>query len=375
MKRYFLFPCAALLLGLLFLVNCRVPYTPPIKSTGTGYLVVEGYIDGAGPTTIRLSHTIAVSDTAQPAPELNAKVIVEDDHQNGYTLPDRGNGSYSLSSLNLNSSYRYRVHIFTAAGKEYVSDYVPLKQSPPLDSISWQFKDKGVQIYANTHSPANNIRYYRWEYSETWQFHTYYYSNLKYDSRNVKVVPRTEQVFTCWKTLNSSNIILGSSAKLNNDVIYLQPVKYIPEHDPRISVLYSILVKQYALDTAGYNFWQEMQNNSENIGSIFDKQPSETGGNVHGVKDPSERVIGYIGAGFTSSQRIFISSNSMPPGWYEPDYCPLINVPDVSDSLKFYFNGGYTPIDEPSRGVYSAAYSGCVDCTLSGTNKKPDFWP
>lgn len=375
MNKHVLFSGLSLLLCLAFLVDCRVPYTPPVQSTGAGRLVVEGYIDGAGPTVIRLSRTIAVSDTAQRVFETGAKVIVEDDHQHGYTLLDQGNGTYSIPSLYLDPSYRYRLHILTAAGKEYVSDQVAVKPSPPVDSISWKFKDNGVQIYADTHDPGNNTRYYRWEYRETWQFHVYYYSNVAFDSRAVKVVPRNDQVYTCWKSVSSVNIILGSSAKLSSDMIHLQPVNYIAPHDQRLSVLYSILVKQYALDTAGYNFWVEMQNNSENIGSIFDKQPGETGGNIHCVSDPSEKVIGYIGAGYTVSKRIFISNNSMPSDWNQLDFCPLINVPNIPDSLKFYFNGGWTPVDEVSRGLYSASYSNCADCTLSGTNKKPDFWP
>lgn len=374
MHRYFLWPGLIACILAVCCTNCRIPYNPPVRSTGTGYLVVEGYIDGAAPTTIRLSRTRSVSDTALPVIVVNAQVSIEDDHQDSYRLSNGGNGDYTIGQVSLNPAYRYRLHIFTPDGKEYLSDFVRMRQSPPIDSLSWKFKDDGVQVYANTHDPRNLTRYYRWEYSETWEFRTTYYSILKYE--NGAVIPRLEQINDCWRSDASSNILLGSSAKLSSDVISLAPLAYVPPHDQKISVLYSILVKQYALDTSGYNYWLALKNNTENIGSIFDPQPSGITGNIHCVNDASEIVVGYIGAGNTTRSRMFISNNAMPYTWNPYMQCNEIVVPIIPDSIKFYFEGGYTPIDTNLlKGGYNASTTFCVDCTVQGTNKKPDFWP
>ncbi len=58
-----------------------------------------------------------------------------------------------------------------------------------------------------------------------------------------------------------------------------------------------------------------MKGNTENVGSIFGSQPNEITGNIHCVSNSSEPVIGYIGAGRSQHERIFISNSDMPSGW------------------------------------------------------------
>ena len=312
-----IFPWKIIMLGtlLLFFYRCRDPYNPSILSSDTSYLVVEGFINGNGITSIKLSRTrnITTGDTAAHVNELNAVVVIEDQNNAVYHLSETGNGIYAANII-LNPANQYRLHIHTSGNKEYVSDYVPYKPSPPIDSLGWHFKNNDVQVYANTHDPQNTTRYYRWTYTETWQVHTSYYSVLQYDVASGSIVDRPDQIYNCWPSKNSTNILLGSSAKLNLDVIHEGPLVLIPFHDNRISVLYSIFVTQYALDSMAYNYWQAIKSNTEDIGSIFDPQPNQTKGNIHCVTDTSETVIGYIGAGSTDSARFFIPNSAMPSG-------------------------------------------------------------
>ncbi|MEO8414949.1 MAG: DUF4249 domain-containing protein [Ginsengibacter sp.] len=366
----------------LMLINCKIPFDPSLKSSDTNTLVVEGYIDGATPVNFKLSRSrvLSVGDTAASRNELNALVTIEDDHQNTYPLTEAGNGTYiSTDILNLDAAYQYRLHIVTSTGREYLSDLVPFRQAPPIDTTGWKLKDGGLQVFVNTHDPNNTTKYYRWEYSETWEFHSWYNSVSEYISATNSVVTRAVPVHICWQSDHSTNILLGSSAKLANDVINEMPLTFIEPHDRKLSVLYSIWLKQYALDINGYNYLTAMKNNTEQVGSIFDPQPNETVGNIHCVTDPSESVVGYISAGNSVEKRTFISNSSLPPGWIPFQDCPQIFVPDIPDSLQYYFSGGYDPIarSQSSAGQlgYSASYSGCVDCTLGGTNIKPAFWP
>jgi hypothetical protein len=366
----------------VLLTNCKVPYNPKLKSTETNALVVEGFIDGAAPVSFKFtrSRMLTAGDTATPVNELNAQVSVEDNHQNVFPLNEAGNGIYnSTNTLNLNAAYQYRLHIITSNGEEYLSDLVPFKSSPPIDSIGWEFKNGGVQTLLNTHDPNNSTIYYRWSFSETWQFRTPFESYYVYDAGNNTVIPRIEQVFNCWQTVSSTNIYLASTTNLSSDVINQMPLAFIGQHDPKLSVLYSILVTQYALDVTGYNYWLAMENNTQNVGSIFDPQPNETSGNIHCLTNPSELVVGYVSAGNSSSKRIFINHSSMPQDWNLPSDCLEITIPNMPDSLKYYFGSLYDPILlitlTSGAKVYSAALSPCVDCTLKGTNIKPSFWP
>lgn len=363
---------------LLFFSGCKDPYNPAVLSSNSSYLVVEGYINGNGITSIKLSRTrnITSGDTAAHVNELNAVLVIEDQNNATYPLNEIGNGIY-MTNIVLNPANQYRIHIHTSGNKEYVSDYVPYKPSPPIDSLGWHFKNKDVQVYANTHDAQNSTRYYRWTYTETWEFHASFFSVLQYDVPSDSLVPRTEPIYACWPSRNSTNILLGSSAKLNMDVIHEAPLVLIPFHDSRIGVLYSIFVTQYALDSSAYNYWQAIKSNTENVGSIFDPQPNQTKGNIHCVSDSSETVIGYIGAGSTAGARFFISNSSMPSNWNLPSDCTTITV--SLSSVKYYFHeAGYIPIEEidPLRKIYSGSTFDCVDCRISGgPNVKPGFWP
>jgi hypothetical protein len=366
---------------LLFISGCKVPYDPPVAASDTHYLVVEGFINGDGTTTIRLTRTrnITPGDTARYKNELSAIVEIQDQNLHSYPLTEKGGGFYSAGTQ-LDPSGRYRLHVRTLTNKEYMSDFVDYRQTPPIDNVGWNFRDGGVQVYVNTHDPQNRSRYYRWDYEETWEFHSRYLSTIRYDEIDTSVIDRTESAWDCWRSQSSTGILIGSSAKLSQDVIHEAPLVLIPPKDPRISVLYSILVNQYALDSSAYNYWDAMKSNTENTGSLFDPQPNQTRGNMHCTTDTSEIVIGYVGAGSVQQTRLFIPHSAMPSDWYIIPNCIEKTVPNNKDSLVTFFGDqSYIPYDKEYAGntviAYFAASGVCVDCTLFGTNVKPAFWP
>lgn len=362
----------------LALAACKQAYEPPVLSSSTQYLVVEGFINsGPDSTYFNLTHTTNIRDTAKASPELNAQVFVEGNNSAAFPLAGIGQGRYGAGPLTLNPAGQYRIHIKTKTGKEYVSDYSPLKISPPIDSISWAVASNGgIQLSANTHDPSQNSRYYRWEYDETWEFHSAYLSSLKYV--NGQVVQRDiDSIYYCWLDAHSTNILLGSSAKLARDEIFLAPLVNIPRYDWRLDIEYSILVRQYSLTPEAYTYWQNLRQNSEQIGTIFGPLPSELRGNVHSVTDTSELVVGYVSAGSLTQQRIFIFNNQLP-FHSQSTFNSECTVHTVSnDSTMYYFGGmDYIPLSPalpPGSGNLGSTKF-CVDCTLYGHNQRPSFW-
>jgi hypothetical protein len=383
MKKSFIY-----IIFLLITAGCKEKYIPAITSPSTGYLVVEGFINsGQGPTSITLSRTIKLVDSVDILYEHNAVVNIESDNNETFPLYETGNGTYVSSSLSLNSNQKYHLTIKTQNGKQYASDIATVKRTPDIDSISWKRENDGVKIYINTHDPQNNTRYYHWKYEETWEFHSTYYSSLIYfydqnslpigvGYRNSGQDPDTT-IYKCWNTVISTNINLGSSEKLSEDLIYL-PLIYIDPGSVKLSVLYSINVRQYALSHEGYLFFQKIKKNTEQLGSIFDPQPSELQGNIHCLSDPAEIVVGYIDISEEKVWRRYISRAELP-GWNYRTDCTQTVIDNNPDSIQKYGIGLWPTLPfSVGLGItkfWATIDKHCMDCTLTGTNVRPAFWP
>lgn len=362
--------------------QCVDKYNSPYQSPATGYLVVEGYISGNTATQFTLSRTIPLpGDSAIPM-ETGARVQVEGNDNSVYPLAEQTTGIYVADSLALNAATQYRLRINTTEGEQYVSSFVQYKPTPPIDSVNWVYNSgSGVNIYVSTHDPTGNTRYYQWNYMETWQYTSAQQSELIYDTVRNTVNPRppSQQDYNCWISANSVNILLGSTAKLAQDVVSDDLLTSIPTGAQRLSVEYSILVRQYALTVDGYNFLSLMQQNTESLGSIFDATPSPLTGNIQCLTNPSEPVVGWVSAGTVQQQRMFINWQQVP-AWGYAYACGLPDTAVDDDSvhlLRFFDQYGYVPITQLNPGApYESNLAGCVDCRLQGgTTREPSYWP
>ena len=377
---------------LLTLVCCKKPYNPPASSSPNSFLVVEGVINSGGlNTVVKISHTVKLNDSVGFNPVVDATVSIEGDK--GYTfflISDAGGGYNSYSGLNLSSAQKYRLRIKTSDNKEYLSDYVEVKQTPPIDSIGYKVQNGLVDVYVNTHDPANNTRFYRWEYEETWQFHAKYQSVMVLDSNINQIVARRpdQLVYDCYGDNLSSHIVLFSTEKLAKDVVFQNPLTQIPLTAEKVERRYSILVNQYAVTQDAFNFYQNLEKNSEQLGSIFDAQPSQLSGNIHSVTNPAEPVVGYVTISNVQTKRIYINHDDLPG-----DVQPIYPYDCTIDSA--YYSAPKTgenqvqntlinrPIDFiPVVPIYAGpdiigfTYSTipCTDCTLRGTTFPPYWW-
>ncbi|WP_152266730.1 DUF4249 domain-containing protein [Agriterribacter humi] len=359
--------------------GCKEKFPFPPSAVDKNYLVVEGFINsGNDSTRIKLSRSVKPDDSVFIKPERAAIVFVEGESGMDYPLFETGAGLYCGAPIALNPAERYRLSIQTTNGKSYFSEFVDVKTTPPIDSINWARTANGVQIYANTHDPGNDTRYYGWQFTETWEFHSNYPSLWEYIDGTMVYRNNPARLYTCWQSSSSTNIFIGSSAKLTSDVIHRAPLVFIPDNSWKLGVKYSINVKQRALSKGAFEYLEKMKKNSEQLGSIFDPQPSTASGNMYCANDPNEMVIGYMYASSIDEQRIFISRVQVPD-WRYRLYCDIITVANNKDSLDAAFLGNYNlVIDEVRAGAAIVAYTGstglCIDCTRRGTNVKPDFW-
>jgi hypothetical protein len=379
------------LLLIAITAGCKKPYSPQVISNDNHYLVVEGVINsGNDSTIISLSKTVKLSENVSTQVVSNYIVVVEAE-QGGvsYTLHSEGNGKYDIGPMNLDASKKYRLHLTEPGGKEYTSDYVEVRQNPPIDSIGFAPRNNNLQLYINTHNPTGNTRYYRWDYSEAWKFHARFQSNFIVDNvtKQVRLRHEDEAIYICFGNDNSSNIILASSAKLAQDVIFQGPITTIPNNSEKIELRYSILLKQYALTKEGYQFWENLKKNTEQLGSIFDAQPTQLKGNIHNINDPAEPVIGYVSITNIQSKRIFIDNTQLPQDWFpqypyaceRPDSALFYNPKTSLNEVQLYIIEGIgIPVSAISSGMgivgYTYSSQSCTDCTIRGKVQQPPFW-
>jgi len=377
MNRIKISVCIILLLGF---ISCRESYEPDVISSNLRYLVVEGTMVSGGATNIIISRSFKLDDTARLEYEPNAIVTVEGEDNSVQPLSFLGNGTYHSPALTLNYGTAYRLRIKTSNGKEYLSDPVIAKETPPIDSVGWHQTAEGLRIYVNTHDPSEGTRYYRWDYDETWEIRSYYYSFFIYSNGIVRERTPAEDVSTCWKHARNTKIIVGSSARLQSDVIFEAPIQYIPDDDEKVSQRYSILVRQYAIDKSAFEFYELMKRNTENVGTVFDPQPSEIWGNIRCISDPSETVIGYVSASSVTEKRIFVNNTELAD-WNYPQNCPSTDVANHPDSIQAAFESGLSPYDAIYSPVstaiigYASSSKRCVECTSrGGSTLRPLFW-
>jgi hypothetical protein len=370
------------------MLSCKEPFYPENVKGNPGFLVVDGFINAGNDSSfIRLTRTASLNDSSVIT-ELRATVYVSDSFGGIFPLVESGNGYYAAGQLNLSQNRTYKLNIQTSDGRKYASDSFPVMTSPTIDSLSWVEDSVGVSVYAYSHDPNNQAKYYRWDYIETWRYDDGVAAILYWDTALSMVLPRppSDQIYSCWATNKSTNLILATTQNLRTDTINHQLVCEVPAGSEKMSVRYSILVNQYSLTKEAYEYWQNLKTNTELTGSLFDPMPSQITGNLHCVSKPSEVVLGYVGASTVSNKRIFINRRDLTwfyrPYWIGCDggFRIIIDPNDPARLSKIYNyvlapDHLYTIVDLLASGAIILAPNYCADCREhGGTNQTPSFW-
>lgn len=402
---------------ILLATTCKKAFTPALLTTATNYLAVDGAVISGDSTFITLSRSTALTDTTQNKPEIKALVSVESDEPRLYALNELGKGKYALGVTSFSTAHKYRLDIKTSDGKIYQSDFVPMKLAPPIDSITIKSTDsKTGTFYVYAHDPTNNTRYYRWDYKEIWSYVSMYPQHYQY--KNGVFGPlRTaaDSISTCYRSDLSNQIFIGSSVKQSQDIITKQPLGGLVANTEKVLHVYVMQLHQYALTEDGYNYYQNLKNNTEQLGSIFDAQPTLTKGNIHCITAPTENVLGFVSVSSVSTKQLNLNYNSIPiqsidlygtlprnsSNYFPPPYIDvctdmrgvtqnplgtpwLVQIQDAAfpakvsrafakgDSLVF-------DIQVDLRGNiigYYYAPKFCIDCrTKGGTSIRPSYFP
>jgi hypothetical protein len=378
----------------LFLISvsvfsCRTPFDPELGDRSLSVLVVEGYLDTEGKgSELKISRTTDLDSPHAVVPESNAIVYVESSAGVKYYLEEVRAGVYLLEQP-LSSNQTYQLEIELQNGERYQSDRIVPLDTPEILDAGFVRDEDGVEVYVTTQG-NENADDFLWTFQEDWIFRPYTFVPYIYDQdlRVVRLRTDPEQIYTCYKAEPNHGILLETSSRFQEQVVFRQTITEIPTGDERIQARYSILINQMAIPSDAVRFWETLKKNTEDIGSIFSPLPSLISGNIHsnGGNRPS---VGQVNIGKVQQRRIYINRTDVIPWNYSNeifDGCVIDGTLLVigSDELHFWLGSEvYLPArpvlgDGPVTGNdvigYHPIATRCGDCTLYASRVKPDFW-
>jgi len=340
-------------------------------------LVVEGLITDRPQTNIiKLSRPNHLGLTTAPLPVSGCNVSVSDDSGQSFIFTETTPGTYISDPAKFQGIIGrfYTLHISTNLGnsQNFESYAMELKPVPPIDSVYYEkvvFSEsngtsagqEGCKIFVDTHDPENKCKFYRWEYSETWEFH----------------LPYTVPNNVCWISNNSDVINIKNTSFIGEDRISRFPLLLITNQTDRLREKYSILVNQYSLNEDEYIYWDKLQNISQQVGGLYDIIPSAIPSNIYCVDDPNQKVLGYFSVSAKSSTRIFIKDRFAGVRTEYTDQTCIADTVRGSSPIQHLNSSVWviinSPLPPPGYRV-TTRIKACYDCTVRGTKIRPDFW-
>lgn len=373
-------------LFMLLISGCREPYNPEIEPADLSVLVVEGYLDTEGlPSKLKLSYTRNIQTDNSFSPSYpDAMVSIRSESGEDYPLTSLGDGKFEFA-YDIPEDENYRLFIATNDGKSYTSDLLKPILTPEIIDVGFVKNELGAEVFLTTKGD-DNADDFLWTFEETYAFRPKIPSPYKFDPDVMDVVVRNpdEGTSLCYRGEVSSDLILETSSKFENQFVFRQAITQILQDDEKLSVRYSILISQMALDKKASEFWEILRKNTDDLGSIFSPLPSIIRGNIKNDQDPDVPVVGFVSLGTVKQRRLYIDVGELIP-WraVEPAYYNCFIEPDtvsIADYAQAFGSGSFVPVVPiiPEGAFNPIGYQGaprrCTDCTLRGTNVKPDFW-
>lgn len=382
----------AMAAAIICAVSCVYPFSIDTKSE-TGKMVIEGDILIGGYTTVKATYSRALEDYAEEAPKADANVWIEDDHGSVYKPEEETEDGYVIDTRNLSPDRRYRLVVDCTSSKKYMSEWLDVQPVAEIDSLSYipDEPDGTMNVAISMHSTGG--KYYKWNYVEDWEYHSYYFAGYKYlpavintPSWNggfgiVQAYDYGDNVYNCWQHNESADIMTFTTDNQTEDRFVDLEFYKISQNDLRLSTLYRIVVYLEPLSEDAYQYWENVKNNSEYNGSLFAPNPSEVTGNIKCVSDTTEFVFGFINAAQVSIDSLYIDQSKTNFYKYKAeDGLDLTTVDIRKIEWRNYYETGWLPvtIPDPRQDPENVTWARkrCVDCRLyGGTKNKPAGWP
>lgn len=365
----------AMLIGF---TTCIQSFDPEISKYDSLMVIVGELVESDSIQKVEISKSSGYNEK-EWLPVSGCVVYVEDDNGNTFSYQEEEQGIYAchIPSQYIKTGVSYRLVVNAGDSSIYVSKYDEMLECPDIDSVYYAFEEKvgdienqslvqGVQFYVNVQRDENQAKYCRWSFMETWVYKAYYENNAIIDNGEIIEIKPPVSVPICWMT---DEITTSHTAQIENRLKQVE-LNYVSNETPRLFYRYSLLVRQMGISPGAYAFWNALETQFEDAGSLYEAQPQSITSNITNVENSEEIVIGYFNTASVKEKRIFVDRNM---DMSIADYCDFEALPENSDEWPdFAFL--YIDNDLPDFIMMTKEYA-CFDCTIrGGTSVKPDFW-
>lgn len=368
--------------ALLYFSACEDPFNPNLEGAAPVLVVEGGITNMPGPYTINLSFSSGVYvDDQVPIENATVKIVEEGGEEE--TLSEIIPGTYVTAENGIQGTVdkSYKISIRLSDGASYESTYQKMLPSVGIDSIEAEVEFRylnineqnipGYQFYVTTALAENKETYFLWSLESTYKFRSDYTIDFVYDNNIVQEYPTPTIFQTCWRTDQINEVYSFNTAVLSEPKVERLPLNFARADKRQLSIRYSLLVKQLAINKEAYTFWNNIQGQIENQDNLYSSQPFQIRGNLFNVDDSEERVLGFFMVAAENEKRVFIDP---------PDF----EVRQDTCSLDYMAYGliGLLPeaawpvyVHEDENGDRGLANDACFDCRArGGTLERPDFW-
>jgi hypothetical protein len=349
--------------------------------------------------------------------ERNARVSVENSTGTTYIFNEISPGIYeSAETFAAMEGQSYTLNILTSDGKTYTSEPMAIEGFLDVDQLYAErmtndHGEEGIGIFIDNGQGSGSVNNLRFSYDETykivapfWDESDFKLSNydpcaLPVPTYDLEIVPRETEQQVCYGNQVSNSIILAENNTVDGTGFNRYMIRFLDQDDFMISHRYSIEVTQMVTGSESFGFYEKLRNFSQSENIFSQVQPGFIEGNISPANGEGDRVIGFFDVVSVSKERIFFDymdffpNRDLPPyvfncleqstneshvsycftGMQGPNPCPQSIIEQVNLGLISYAGPNTEDIGPcPSEYVYVPRI--CGDCTVLGSNVKPDFW-
>lgn len=300
-----------LILVLFIITACIEPITFENPGNKTP-VVISGYItDQTGGHRVSVGYSVPYTSSSFRAyaftPIQDAQVLIIDDDGNETQLHEdlRAAGNYLTDDeFKGEIGRKYKVQVQIEDGQAYESSWEELKPVTAINDLSItpyeqrsiengiEVVEKGIDAFVTFDDPADIDNYYRWRWFGTYevQFSLDDKGPCWITEPDIDLINILEDGFQDGMTIERT----AASVKIKNRTNAQN--KYI------------LTVQQLSLTRRAYEFYELLNKQREQQGTIFDETPAPVRGNLNAVNDPDELVLGYFHASSIKTSRISIET-------------------------------------------------------------------